>query len=237
MNAALTLLDLSWPVRPGMAMFPGDPPMELRPMGAYQTHGFLSHLASLPLHSGTHVDAPGHVLPGAAMLADLPLARFAGPGALLDVRQRAGLAVTADDLAPHLAPLRALAEGNALAFVLLRTGDEARWGAPDYYTAGAHLSPQAAALLAGLPGLSGIGLDAGSPDPLDAVELPAHRALLGAGLLIVENLRGLDQLPPGATASAFDFLCLPVLGADGSPVRAAALLRKATPKAASGTRP
>lgn len=201
-------------------------------MGGYETHGFLSHLASLPLHSGTHVDAPGHVLPGAAMLADLPLARFAGPGVLLDLRQRPGLAVTAQDLAPHLAALCALGSAQGLAFVLLRTGDEARWGAPDYYLEGAHLSPQAAALLAGVPGLSGIGLDAGSPDPLGptdstgADELPAHRALLGAGLLIVENLRGLDQLPPGAEASAFDFLCLPILGADGSPVRAAALLRQ-----------
>jgi len=242
MKAAHTLLDLSWPVGPGMAMFPGDPPMELRPMGRYETHGFLSHLASLPLHSGTHVDAPGHVLPGAAMLADLPLARFAGPGVLLDLRQRPGLAVTAQDLAPHMTALCALAATRGLAFVLLRTGDEARWGAPDYYLAGAHLSPQAATLLAGVPGLSGIGLDAGSADPLgptgppdseDAGALPAHHALLGAGLLIVENLRGLDQLPPGTEASAFDFLCLPVLGADGSPVRAAALLRQPS----CGTRP
>ena len=42
------LVDLSWPVHPGMAMFPGDPPMELRPMGSYEPDGFLSHLASLP---------------------------------------------------------------------------------------------------------------------------------------------------------------------------------------------
>lgn len=199
-----------------MATFPGDPPVELRRMGDYATAGFLSHLASLPAHSGTHVDAPGHVLPDAAMLADLPLSRFAGPGALLDLRGRSELAVTARDIAPHVARLAALAP----AFVLLRTGDEARWGEPGYYSAGAHLSADAAALLARLPGLSGVGLDAGSADAANSFELPAHRALLGAGLIIVENLRGLADLPP----DGFDFFCLPVLGLDGSPVRAAALL-------------
>jgi len=208
-----------------MAMFPGDPPMELRPMGSYEPDGFLSHLASLPAHSGTHVDAPGHVLPGAPMLAELPLSRFAGPGVVLDVRARAGLAVTAADIEPRLVWLRA----QAPAFVLLWTGDAGRFGQTDYYTRGAHLTPEAALLLAG-QGLSGLGLDAGSVDPCEAegvspgctspAGLPAHRALLSAGLVIVENLRGLEQLP----ASGFDFFCLPVLGADGSPVRAAALL-------------
>lgn len=223
----MRIIDLSWPVAPGMPMFPGDPPVTLTRMGSLETHGFVSHLASLPAHSGTHMDAPAHVVRGGAALADLPLARFAGAGAVLDLRARPGLAVTEDDLAPLLAPLlpSLLAHAAAAAFLLLRTGDEDRWGDPAYYTAGAHLTPGAARLLAALPelsgiGLSGIGMDAGSADPLSATELPAHHALLEAGLVIVENLRGLGQLP----ARGFTFLCLPVLGGDGSPVRAAALL-------------
>jgi arylformamidase len=48
--------------------------------------------------------------------------------------------------------------------------------------------------------------------------LPAHKALLGAGKLIIENLRNLAALP----VQGFQFFCLPVLGGDGSPVRAAA---------------
>ena len=188
-------------------------------MGGLATHGFVSHLISLPAHSGTHIDAPGHVIENGAMLADLPLSRFAGPGAVLDVRGRAGLAVEAGDLAPHVAEL------TGAAFALLWTGDSARWGADDYYTRGAYLTPEAAALLAAVPGLSGIGLDAGSVDPADSRELPAHKALLGAGLVIVENLRGLEQLSAGGQAGrAFTFFCLPVLGCDGSPVRAAARL-------------
>lgn len=210
------LIDLSWPMEPGMPAFPGDPAMRLTRMGELERDGYLSHLASLPAHSGTHVDAPAHVLAGGATLAGLPLSRFAGPGVVLDLRQRAGLAVAEVDLAPHLA----LLERERPAFVLLRTGDEALWGLPDYYPRGAYLAPEAAQLLAGLPGLSGVGLDAGSADPAGSRELPAHHVLLGAGLVIVENLRGLGLLP----GRGFTFLCLPLLGLDGSPVRAAALV-------------
>ncbi len=215
MRTQIQIIDLSWPVRSGMPMFPGDPPVSLTPMGRLETDGYASHLASLPAHSGTHVDAPAYVLEDGAALADLPLCRFAGAGVVLDVRGRDGLAVTAADILPHLVWLRA----QQPAFALLLTGDGARFGDPGYYTQGAHLTPGAALLLAG-QGLSGVGLDAGSADPLEAHGLPAHRALLSAGLVIVENLRGLEQLPP----AGFVFVCLPVLGADGSPVRAAAML-------------
>jgi kynurenine formamidase len=211
----MRILDLSWPVHPGMPAYPGDPPMLLERMGSLVPDGFLSHLASMPGHSGTHVDAPAHVMEGGACLADLPLERFTGSGVLLDLTGRAGLSVTPEDLAPHLP----LVEREHPAFVLLRTGDESRWGSEGYYPRGAHLVPEAARMLSGLGFLSGIGLDAGSVDPYGR-ELPAHHVLLGAGLVIVENLRGLGGLP----RRGFTFLCLPVLGLDGSPVRAAAVL-------------
>lgn len=221
MQLPTALIDLSWPLAPGMPVYPGDPPVALTRMGSLAADGFLSHRASLPGHTGTHVDAPAHVISGGATLAELPLARFAGPGVVLDLTTRPGLAVTAEDLAPHLDFVRQAAP----AFVLLRTGDAARFGQADYYPQGAHLTSEAAMVLAELAGLSGIGLDAGSADPFGSRDLPAHKALLGAGLVIIENLRRLEALPP-ATKGSFLFLCLPVLGLDGSPVRAAALLSK-----------
>jgi len=211
-------------------MFPGDPPVSLAPLGELGADGFVSHLASLPVHSGTHVDAPAHVFADGKSLVELPLSRFYGSGVVLDVRERAGLAVTLADIEPQLVKLRA----QEPAFALLWTGDAERFGEPGYYTRGAHLTPEAALLLAG-QGLSGLGLDAGSVDPHDAdgvCNLAAHRALLGAGLIIVENLRGLEQLPE----SGFVFMCLPVLGCDGSPVRAAAVLSAGAAQGVCGGR-
>ena len=68
----------------------------------------------------------------------------------------------------------------------------------------------------------GIGIDAISIDPIDSRDLPVHKLLLGAGLIVVENLTGLEVLP-----QSFDFMALPlkIAEADGSPVRAAALLK------------
>ena len=62
--------------------------------------------------------------------------------------------------------------------------------------------------------------DALSPDPSDReTDLPAHRALCGAGLPIVENVRNLDALP----ADSFELLAFPLrVDADGAPARVVA---------------
>ncbi len=84
------------------------------------------------------------------------------------------------------------------------------------WTGGALLSEEAVPLL--LESRAGIvGTDAPS---LDAPPYPAHRALLGAGVLLAENLANLDRLGPGQVMCAF--LPLAISGADGAPVRAVA---------------
>jgi kynurenine formamidase len=55
-----------------------------------------------------------------------------------------------------------------------------------------------------------------TPDEPSGV--PAHRALLGAGRLVVENLTGLERLPERVTLHAYPL----AVDADGAPVRAVA---------------
>lgn len=68
----------------------------------------------------------------------------------------------------------------------------------------------------------GIGIDAISIDPIDSFELPMHRIVLGAGLVIVENLTNLE----GLIGRTFRFAALPLKyeNADGAPVRAVAFV-------------
>ena len=74
-------------------------------------------------------------------------------------------------------------------------------------------------------GVRALGIDTLSPDRValdesEEIEYPVHRLLLGAGIVIVENLANLDKLAAeGMTVSLFP---LSLKGCDGSPIRAVA---------------
>jgi len=55
-----------------------------------------------------------------------------------------------------------------------------------------------------------------------SIALPNHHILLGKEIVIIENLYNLDKLPD----SVFTFQCVPlkIENADGSPVRAFAII-------------
>lgn len=83
------------------------------------------------------------------------------------------------------------------------------------------LAGEAAAWLAGR-GLKGVGFDAISVDPVGSTDFPNHYIFFRAGMVCVENLTGLEPL----VGMRFRFVCLPlsIEEADGSPVRAVAIL-------------
>lgn len=205
--------DLSHPITADMPVYPGTEPPVLAQGTTIAEHGFAERRITFFSHTGTHLDAPCHILEGAPALDDLAARRFVGPACVLDAR---GLAVVTRE---HLEPLAETLRGCA--FLLLRTGWEAHWGTPRYFEGFPCLSPGAAQWL-GAQGLSGVGVDAISVDPVDSSALPVHRALLGAGLVLVENLCNLGALPE--KDFLFSALPLPLAGGDGSPVRAVALV-------------
>lgn len=211
----MNLIDLSHPLAPGMPVYPGTGPLLLEQAAELSRHGYAEKRLCLTGHTGTHLDAPAHILASGASLEALALDRFAGAACVVDLRACDGRAVEPADLLPER---KRMARAD---FVLLRTGCDRLWGRPEYFRDYPHLSPDAARLLASFP-LKGLGLDAPSPDPVDSEDYPAHRILLAAGFVLVENLRGLEALP----GDGFRFLALPlpIAGGDGSPVRAAALL-------------
>ncbi|MCX7024506.1 MAG: cyclase family protein [Spirochaetes bacterium] len=210
----MRVIDLSHPIEEGMPVYPGTEGPSIRQATTIERDGFAEKLISLYSHTGTHLDAPGHVLPGAATLDLLPADRFAGPGLVVEAGSiRDGVIGAASvELALRSAP--------GAQFLLFRTGWSARWGRDDYFEGFPVLSSEAAALLAS-SGLKGVGFDAISADPVGA-GLRNHRILLGAGMVIIENLRGIELL----SGDDFTFCCLPLLipGGDGSPVRAVALV-------------
>ncbi len=215
------LIELSHVIRAGMITYPGLPAPRISPYVTREASReqyapsteFAIDQLTLVGNTGTYLDAPYHRFPDGADLSaislnqtvDLPavVVRVAGarqPG--IDIG-----AVAAHDV-----------RGKA---VLLHTGDDARFGTPDYAAERHFLTRAGAAWLAdhgaALVGIDGINID----DTADG-ERPAHTLLLGAGVPVVEHLTGLEALPP--TGALFTAVPLRIEGFGTIPVRAFARL-------------
>ncbi len=205
-------LDLSQPIESGMTFFPGDPEprIEAVPLAAPWRVSQL-HLGT---HTGTHIDAAAHFLPQGKAISDYPPERFLLSGIVVAVEGSTDdEAIQEEALAPSLS---LLPPGGAL---LIRTGWDRHWKT-ERYLRHPYLSAEAAQLLA-RAGLSLVGIDALNVDSTVQGTEHAHAALLGNDILIVENLTRLNLLTSGIVYQ-FAFLPLPLLGLDGSPVRAIA---------------
>jgi len=215
------LVELSHVIRPGMVTYPGLPGPALVPYltreasRAVYAPGteFAIDQLSMVGNTGTYLDSPRHRFADGQDLAAIPLARTAGLAAVvirITGTRRRGIGVGA------LAGVDV--HGKA---VLLHTGDDVRFGTPDYATDAQFLTRDGAAWLAGRePAL--VGIDAVNIDDTADRERPAHTLLLAAGIPVVEHLTGLDQLPPAG--AWFTAVPLRVEGMGTIPVRAFARL-------------
>ena len=187
-----------------------------------------------PEHGGTHLDAPIHFAERGLTADALPLRQLVGPAVVIDV---ASLAAANADYRLTLVDLAAWEAKNgpvpAGAIVLLRTGWSARW--PDrksYFgddtpgsAANLHFpsyGAEAASLLVETRRAAVLGVDTASIDYGPAKDFPVHRLAAAANVPGLENLTGLDALPP--TGSWVIALPMKIAGGSGGPARVIALL-------------
>lgn len=211
----MRIVDLSHPISPAMPLWPGTPRPEFSDLHSVGRDGFGERWLQLSSHTGTHLDAPSHIFDGAASLDQLDAGRFVGKGVLLDLRAVQTKLVSLEQLLLHRTTI------EQAQFLLLHSGWSWFWGTAKYDRDYPVLSPEAAAWIAGL-GLKGVGIDAPSFDEPDSEALPVHRCLLGAGLILIENLTGLEQID--RSDFLFSALPLPISGAEACPVRAVAAI-------------
>lgn len=201
--------DISVPLRSGMATFEGDPPVLLEQVASMRA-GASCNVSRLDfgVHSGTHVDAPGHFIDGAAGIEEIDLDALVGPAVVVDARSIKG----------HFDPeaLTGLALPDGTERLLFRSRNSELWARPDFDASFAGLTYDGARMLVER-GIRLVGADYLSIAPFGD-PTPTHVALLGAGVVIVEGL-DLRDVEPGA----YELICLPLLipGSDGGPARAA----------------
>ncbi len=195
-------LDVSVPIYAGMVHFPDNPAIEIAKITDVES-GDICTISRLALgsHTGTHIDAPMHFLPGGTGTEQVPLDHLIGPARVIEIKDPD--LVRAEELRVH-----DLGVGERLLF---KTSNSERcWKTSQFVPDFVSIAEDAASYLAGLNTLA-VGIDylsAGSPE--------THRTLLGAGVVIVEglNLTGISQ-------GRYELLCLPlkILGGDGALAR------------------
>lgn len=158
-------------------------------------------------NTGTYIDSPFHRFADGQDISQLALGMLAELPAVvvrIDGHRAAG---TADFETTEL-------RGRA---VLVHTGWARHWRTERYGQGHPYLTAAAAAYLKDR-GVRLVGIDSLNIDDTADGERPVHTTLLGAGIPIVEHLRGLGQLP----GEGFVFSAVPpaVRGMGSFPVRA-----------------
>jgi kynurenine formamidase len=69
-----------------MPVFPGDPAAELYKTSDVAKDGILHFDVKTGMHTGTHMDAPAHMVLGGKYLHEYPVEKFFGRGIVLDAR-------------------------------------------------------------------------------------------------------------------------------------------------------
>jgi len=197
------LYDISRPIEPQSAVFPGDTPFSAQwPLRLEKGHSVNLSTITMSPHVGTHADSFLHYDPHGAPIDEVPLERFLGPCRVVEVLGDVTLeALRGIDLARE----------ERLLFRTARRIDHRVWE-DDFPT----VAPEAAKALADA-GVKLVGIDQPSVDKSDSKDLPSHNAL-GRGKVV--NLENLDLT--GVPEGRYELIALPlkIRGGDGSPVRA-----------------
>lgn len=199
------LYDLSPPVSPQLAVWPGDTVAE-REVLTEIDDGDNIRLSTLrsTVHLGSHADAPSHFSADGASIDQVDLAPYVGPAQVMRISVAPGATIGPSDLTVGISAPRLLIDTGTFA-------DPNTW--TDTFAA---LTPELVDHLADHSVVL-VGLDSPSVDLADSKDLPTHQRLAA------RNMRNLEGLVlAGVPEGIYELLALPLplVGFDGSPVRA-----------------
>jgi arylformamidase len=164
----MRIVDLSQHYENGMPVFPGLPGPSFAPIAKVEDDGYAMSEYHLLNHIGTHVDAPAHQIAGGDTLDQIGLERLVTDAVTIDVASRVPGPLTTEDLEFHLGKIRV---GD---IVFLYSDNAKNWGTDAYWTGWSYPDAQAAAALIDR-GISAIGFDGPSADPVDSQTFDLHR--------------------------------------------------------------
>ncbi|MBC7094355.1 cyclase family protein [Thermococcus sp.] len=158
------IIDLTMELSEKTPVYLGDPKIEIKEWTDVEKDGYQMNTLFLGEHSGTHVDAPAHFIPGGRTIDEMPLEKFIGKGIVIDVSQ----------LDRNIEPSEML---RVAEIVLFYTGGKA-----------IYLSEEGARYLIDLR-VKAVGIDNSTIG-----DFKTHKVLLSNEIPIFENLTNLENL-------------------------------------------
>lgn len=201
----MNLYDISLPISSKMPVYNND--TARKPVLSFSkqviSDGVTNGKIEMDLHTGTHIDAPLHMLAGGASIDETSLTSVVTSCRVISLVQ-VEEQITEEDLIPF--------EIKAGEFILFKTKNSFM---DTFNPKFIYLTQEAASYLAEI-GIKGIGLD-GMGIERNQKGHPSHKILFNKNCVILEGIR-LKLVEPGQ----YKLIALPlkIVGAEASPVRA-----------------
>ena len=202
------IYDVSVPITNRIPVWPSDPRVKLTPKSHLSRDG--SHtveLTSIEMgsHTGTHLDAPSHMVSGGRRLSNIPMEQLVGKATVVEL----------SDVRSIGRQQLANVSLNGVERVLFKTENSKHWQDGTFYEDFVYLEPDGAEFLVGR-GVRLVGIDYLSIDKYKSQSHATHLVLLTKNVVIIEGL-DLSRVPPGE----YNMVALPLhlKDADGAPTR------------------
>ena len=202
------IYDVTVPITNTMPVWPGDPAVELTSKSKEsrdKTHTVCVTNINMGSHTGTHIDAPFHMVDDGKKLEEISLEVFTGKASVLEI-------LGARSIGPaELAPF----DLKSVERVLFKTDNSEHWNDGKFYEEFVYLEPEGAEILV-QQGVRLVGIDYLSIDKFRSPSHPSHFVLLKKDIPIIEGLN-LNAVPAGQYTLVG--LPLKLQCADGAPAR------------------
>lgn len=202
----MKIYDVSVEIKRNMHVFPGDPKFRSRQVKAVDTDTYELHKLMMGNHAGTHVDAPAHFIKEGMTITDLPLELMNGRARVAEIHNNEKIDV------PELERLVLVDDFR----ILFKTRNSLIWGTRKKFKKNYIYLTEGGAKYLTENGVKFVGFDYLSIDQYGNDSHPAHKVLLGGGVILVEGLN-LSEVDEGN----YELSCLPLRlsGLDAAPAR------------------
>jgi arylformamidase len=208
----MPIYDISVPLHNDLPTYPGDPGVKITDWMSLEK-GDSANVSYLNFgaHTGTHIDAPAHFIPGANRLESLALDVLIGEAEVIEMPATI-MSINEDFVAQHVNP--------GTTRVLFKTRNSSFWtdDQTQFREDFTYLELDAARKLVD-QGVKLIGIDYLSIEQFGSKDHQTHLALLSHEVIIVEGLNLTE-----VNAGRYELICLPLRlrsgQGDGAPARA-----------------